>query len=276
MRIHFLGVRGSTPTPGAEFERYGGNTSCVAIGRDDGSIPIVLDAGTGVRRLRTLLGGDPFRGSLLLSHLHWDHTHGLPFSSAIDHPGSRVSVYGPSHDGRPLDDLVACAMSPPHFPISPDGLRGSWTWTSLQQGPTQIEGFEVLVREVPHKGGLTYGYRIDDGRRSVAYIPDHMPQALGDGPMGVGALHDNALSLADGVDLLIHDAQYTAAELPERGSFGHAAAEYADELGRAASAKSVMLFHHDPARTDDEIDAIVDTVGSSTTTAAREELVLRL
>ncbi len=257
MRIHLLGVRGSTPTPGPDFARHGGHTSCVAVEGDDGTIRLVIDAGTGLRELSALLQGRAFRGTLLLGHLHWDHTHGLPFSRATDHPDAAVHVLAPAEDERPVDELLAGAMSPPNFPIGPDGLRGRWTWEAVQEAAYDAEGFEVLAREIPHKGGRTFGYRISDGTRSFAYLSDHMPQAFGDGPDGWGEYHDAAMDLADGVDVLIHDSQYTAEELPDRGAFGHAAAEYAVALGRKAGARQVVLFHHDPYRTDDEIDAIV-------------------
>jgi len=255
--VHLLGVRGSTPAPGPEFARHGGHTSCVAVQLDDGSVPVVLDGGTGLRDLDRLLDGEPFRDALLLGHLHWDHTQGLPFAQALDHPGSDVRVLAPAHDGRPVDELLAAAMSPPHFPIGPAELRGRWTWDAVDEGLLDVGPLRVLVREIPHKGGRTVGYRISDGARSLAYLSDHMPQAFGDGPDGWGEYHGAALELAVGVDLLVHDAQYLAEELPERGGFGHAAAEYAVALGEKCGAGRVVLFHHDPSRTDDEIDAVV-------------------
>ncbi len=278
MRIHLLGVRGSTPTPGPQFARHGGHTSCVAVQRDDGTVPLVVDAGTGLRHLQSLLDGQAFTGTLLLGHLHWDHTHGLPFSPATDHRDARVRVLAPSEDGRPVDELLAGAMSPPNFPIGPADLRGAWSWETATEGHHVVEGMVVLAREIPHKGGRTFGYRIDDGRHSFAYLSDHMPQALGDGPDGWGEYHDAALALADGVDVLIHDAQYTAEELAARGAFGHAAAEYAVGLGRKAGAGQVVLFHHDPGRTDDELDVIVARFASSAmpVLAAVEGGVVRL
>ncbi len=257
MRLHLLGVRGSTPTPGPAFARHGGHTSCVAVEVDGGGVPLVLDAGTGLRSLAGLLGGDAFAGTLLLGHLHWDHTHGLPFSAAVDHPDARVRVLAPTEPGQSVDDLLAQAMSPPNFPIAPGDLRGDWSWGGLADGPLTCEGLDVLAREIPHKGGRTFGFRVSDRRSSFAYLSDHMPQALGPGADDLGELHDAALALADDVDVLIHDAQYTAEELPRRGDFGHSAAEYAVALGIAAGARRVVLFHHDPGRTDDEVDAIV-------------------
>ena len=122
-------------------------------------------------------------------------------------------------------------MSPPHFPIGPDGLRGDWTFGSLPPGPLKAEGFTVEAREVPHKGGRTYGYRVSDGHSVLTYIPDHCPTVLGPGPDGLGEYHPAALDLAAGTDLLIHDAFLLAAEVPAEAAFGHAAAEYAVGLG---------------------------------------------
>jgi len=178
VRIHLCGVRGSTPAPGAEFVRYGGHTSCVAIAPDGpfdgGAAPrLILDAGTGLRRVTGLLGGAPFTGTILLTHLHWDHVHGLPFFAAGDHPGARVTLMLPEQETAGAEEVLARGMSPPHFPITPSGLRGEWSFCSLAPGAFKAEGFTVEAREVPHKGGRTFGYRVSDGHSAIAYIPDH-------------------------------------------------------------------------------------------------------
>ena len=149
-------------------------------------------------------------------------------------------------------------MGPPHFPITPAGLRGTWTFGDLEEGTHTLAGFEVLAREIPHPGGRAFGYRVSDGRTSMAYLSDHGPIALGPGPEGWGPYHEAALALADGVDVLLHDAQYTAEELPARATFGHSAAEYAVQLAQRAGARRVILFHHDPSRTDDEVEALAE------------------
>lgn len=256
MDIHFCGVRGSTPSPGLPFARYGGHTSCVAVAHDDTAPTLVLDAGTGLRNVTALLGGPAFDGTILLGHLHWDHVHGLPFFAGGGAPGARVDVWLPSPDGDPVETL-ARGMSPPHFPIGPRELGPGWTFRTLTDGRFEIEGFRVLVKEIPHKGGQTFGFRVDDGRSAIAYFSDHMPLSLGPGPAGLGELHDNALELANGVDLLVHDAQFVAAEFPAVGYLGHASVEYAIGLARASGARQLALFHHSPHRTDDQIDAVV-------------------
>jgi phosphoribosyl 1,2-cyclic phosphodiesterase len=255
VRVTVCGVRGSTPAPGPDFVRYGGHTSCVALAHDGAPPSLVLDAGTGIRRLTPLLGGAPFTGAILFGHLHWDHTQGLPFFSAADREGASTDVYLPAQGDA--EAVVRRAMSPPHFPITPDQLRGSWRFHSLEPGTHDIAGFSVLALEIPHKGGRTYGYRVSDGRSSVAYLSDHCPTALGTGPDGLGDYHEAALTLARRCDLLLHDAQYLDEELPARAAFGHASVGYAVRLAERACARRLLLFHHDPPRTDDDIDAVV-------------------
>jgi ribonuclease BN (tRNA processing enzyme) len=240
--------------------RYGGHTSCVALAHDGAAGPVlILDAGTGLRRVTALLGGEPFSGTILLTHLHWDHVHGLPFFTAGDREGSRAAVLLPAQpDGAPAADVLARGMSPPHFPITPHGLRGDWSFAAIESGQFKAEGFMVEAREIPHKGGRTFGYRVSDGRSTVAYLPDHCPTVPGPGPDGWGEYHRAALDLAAGADLLIHDAFLLADEVPAQARFGHAAAEYAAELGRRAGAARVMLAHHKPDRTDDELDEVAD------------------
>jgi phosphoribosyl 1,2-cyclic phosphodiesterase len=253
VRVTFCGVRGSVPAPGPEFVRVGGNTSCVAVAADGADPSLVLDAGTGVRRLSRLLAGRPFRGTVLLSHLHPDHTQGLPFFAAAD--AGAVDLRLPAQ-GDPIE-VLARAYSPPHFPLSPGELRGAWTFTSLEVGEHRIGEWVVLALELPHGGGRTFGYRVSDGRASLAYVTDHCPTLLGAGPDGYGEYHDAAVALATGADLLIHDAHLTPAELPERAFLGHATAQYAVGLAERAGARRLALFHHDPDRTDDDIEAIV-------------------
>ena len=176
MHVLLLGVRGSTPAPGADYVRYGGHTACVAVfphGQADP--PLVLDAGTGLRSLSRVLAGRPFTGTILLSHLHWDHMQGLPFFASGDHPQARTELFVPSQDGASARDLLARTLSPPSFPITPEGLRGRWTFACLEEGRHRVAGFTVHAAAVAHKGGRTFGYRIDGEDGSLAYLPDHAP-----------------------------------------------------------------------------------------------------
>lgn len=275
MRVHFLGVRGSTPAPGEAFIRYGGHTSCVGIAHGDGPPTLLLDAGVGIRRASALWEGRPFEGTIALSHLHWDHVHGLPFFRAADDDKSRVNVLLPVQNDGDAVEVLARGMSPPHFPVRPDELRGEWAFSTITD-TIEVEGFTLSVREIPHKGGRTLGLRVSDGRSSVAYLPDHCPTALGPGPDGLGERHASAIDLADGVDLLIHDAQLVASEVPAEESFGHACIEYATALAHLAGARKVAPFHHKPDRDDDALDEIARRVAAPDVIVAHESLVLEL
>lgn len=270
MKATFCGVRGSTPSPGPEFMTHGGHTSCVAVAADDGASPtLILDAGTGIRRVTHLLDGAPFCGAILLTHLHWDHTQGLPFFAAGDREDAVVRLLMPAQGDAAT--VLARAMGPPHFPIGPDGLRGRWTFSGLDEGVHQIAGFEVLAREIPHKGGRTFGYRVSDGRSSLAYLPDHGPVALGPGPAGYGPYHEAVRALAAGVDVLIHDAQHTAEEFPPLAGFGHSTVEYAVGLAEQVEAGCLVLFHHGPSRTDAALERIAADLRSSVPVVVAKE-----
>ena len=248
MQLTLLGVRGSTPAPGPEFVQFGGHTSCIAITRDDDPAPrLVMDAGTGLRLLTPLIKEAAFRGSILLSHVHWDHMQGIPFFTGGDRKGSHVDVYLPAHDERSGKELLAQAMQPPAFPITPDGLQGEWSFTALEPGVRRIEGFDVTYDEVRHKGGRTFGYRVSDGRAAVAYLPDHVAR----GPR-TPALE----MLVSEVDVLVHDAQFLESERALADAYGHSTVDDAVALAVEYSAKSLILFHHGPQRTDDQLLAI--------------------
>jgi phosphoribosyl 1,2-cyclic phosphodiesterase len=260
--VTFCGTRGSTPAPGADFVRYGGSTACVAVGHTETPV-LLLDAGTGLGNATELLRGAPFAGTILLTHLHWDHCLGLPFFRGGDREDARVRVLlpdqaepGQSRGQRTAEQLLGQVMSPPFFPITPGSLRGAWTFETVAAGQFKAEGFTIEAREIPHKGGRTLGYRISDGRATLAYVTDHCPTSLGPGPAGLGAYHEAAVDLARDADLLIHDAQLVAEEVPAEAWFGHAAAEYAAGLAAAAGARRVALFHHKPSRTDGQLDVI--------------------
>jgi phosphoribosyl 1,2-cyclic phosphodiesterase len=260
--------------------RYGGHTSCVAIAHDDDAGPrLVLDAGTGLRKVTALLDRSPFTGTMLLTHLHWDHVHGLPFFRGGDRDDARVTLLLPDQeDGIAAEDVLARGMSPPHFPIRPSQLRGTWTFDVVAPGRVEAEGFTIEVREVPHKGGRTLGYRVSDGRSTVAYVPDHCPTELGPGPDGWGEYHPAAIELAAGAHVLMHDASLLPEELVAEAAFGHAAVDYVVGLAKAAGAQRAVLLHHKPDRTDDALDAVARRFEGSpvAVTVATEGMVLQL
>jgi phosphoribosyl 1,2-cyclic phosphodiesterase len=254
VRLWLLGVRGSTAAPGREYVRYGGHTSCIAIAADQEAPTLVLDAGTGLRSLTGLLPGPSFHGAILLSHLHWDHVEGIPFFRGGDHADSVVEVYLPAQDGLSGHDLLAKMMSPPNFPITPCELRGAWTFNAVQPGGFEVASFGITSAEVAHKGGRTFGYRIADRSGSIAYLPDHGP---------VQGCSDDVLALIRGVDLLVHDAQFLERERSTADLFGHATVDEAIRLATDGGVRTLLLFHHGPDRTDDELDAIAREVTST-------------
>jgi ribonuclease BN (tRNA processing enzyme) len=271
VKVTFLGVRGSTPAAGFEFGLVGGNTSSLAVAHGDEPPRLILDAGTGIRRMTALLEGAPFRGTILLSHLHWDHVQGLPFFVAGDRDDAHVTLVMPEQ-GDPAD-VLRRAMSPPHFPIGPEGLRGRWRYEGMEPGRHCVEGFEVLALEIAHKGGRTFGYRIRDGRSAIAYLPDHATVDPDDDELSA-----NAARLLDGVDLMIHDAQFVEAERAMAAAYGHATIEATLDLAVKAGVGELLLFHHGPDRTDAQLAELVSAYDDAGVRwrVATESTVLRL
>ncbi len=278
LNVTFFGVRGSTPCSCDATRRYGGNTACVVL-EATGHPPIVLDLGTGLRFWGdTLDATEPFRGSALVSHLHFDHIQGLPFFPPVLCPGTRFDVYAPP---QPVEGSVEGAFSaflrPPFFPVTAEELPGDIRFHESWNVDFDLDGAKVMVREVPHVGP-TSGYRIEVGGATVAYIPDHQMPA--EGPLTVS---DGVLELCEGVDLLIHDSQYTVAEFPAKSTWGHCTAEFAVQVAREAGARRLVLFHHDPSRDDAAVDEILARArglapgtGIEEVLAAHEGLVISL
>lgn len=249
--VTFHGVRGSTPCHGDDIKRYGGNTSCVSVDIP-GEDPLLFDLGTGLRYFGASRHSDrPFRGSCLLTHLHWDHTQGLPFFTPLLRPEAELDVFAPSQeDGKSVADAMRDMIRPPAFPVHLDQLPGSLRFHDLGNSDFDLGSVRVMSRLVPHVGN-TLGYRIEWGGRSICYISDH--QQPSDGSM---AATPGALELARGVDLLIHDAQYTEAEFKQKFDWGHCTVDYAVWFAAEAKARTLALFHHDPTRDDDAVDRL--------------------
>lgn len=276
MRITFHGVRGSTPCHGPDTVRYGGNTACVSVDIE-GQEPILFDLGTGFRyfgRTWAHTRGTSFRGTALVTHLHWDHVLGLPFFVPLISTKSHLTVRGPRQQEGVAESFAAAVrriVQPPTFPVTVDDFPGTVDILDTGDESFMVGDVHVTARFVPHLGP-TLGYRIEHAGRSVAYVSDHQ-QPLG----GSFSVADSVRELAEGVDLLIHDAQYTAAEFAQKSTWGHCTQDYAVAVAASCGAKRLAMFHHDPERTDDELDAY-SPCGSAMTEvfAAREGLVVEL
>lgn len=251
LTVSFHGVRGSTPSPCAANERYGGNTACVSLQRP-GAEPILFDLGTGLRLLgRAWPRDEPFHGHALVSHLHWDHIQGLPFFEPILRPGSSLDVYGPGTEELTLGEAFDAFMRAPFFPVTVSQLAGTIRFHDVEPGSFFIGDAEVTAALVPHTGP-TYGYRVDVAGVSVAYISDHQQPGVDD-----HSVTDAVVALARDVDLLIHDAQYDTAAFRHKADWGHCTVEYAVDVALAGGARRLAMFHHDPAHGDTRLEELL-------------------
>ena len=252
MRVTFWGTRGSLPTPGPETTRYGGNTSCVEVRGRDGSL-IVLDAGSGIRRLGATIGPEIRRVDLLLTHLHLDHIEGLGFFAPLFRRGLEVHIWGPASTTLDLRTRLTRYLSPPIFPVR---LRDLPCRLELHDvvGVDRICVGELEIRAalVCHPGP-TVGFRIREGDATLVYLPDHEP-ALGSIDFPRNPEWTSGFELAANADLLIHDAQYGGHEYEGRVGWGHSALDDLAAFATATRAVRVVPFHYDPGHTDADLD----------------------
>lgn len=264
--VQFWGVRGTLPAPSPANQRYGGNTSCVMVEFPRGEL-FILDAGSGIREagIALLARKKPrLRGTILITHPHWDHLNALPFFAPLYIPGNEFEVCGPAQAGVGVRELVAAQMDGRYFPITPGEFGGSVTYRDLQQGTHIIDGIEVRTMLLMHPGACL-GYRLQYGGRSVAYITDnelYIPDAQNCADEYLNAL----AAFLTGVDLLITDTTYTDTEYPQRIGWGHSSVSQVARLAHTAGVKRLCLFHHDPQQTDADIDnklqAMIDALAA--------------
>lgn len=271
--LTFWGVRGSIPACGPETVRYGGNTSCVSIEHED--CLIILDAGTGIRKLgthllrRAHLGG--IKGNILLTHEHWDHIQGLPFFAPAFSPENRFVIYG-ERKRLPLAEIIRDQMQEPYFPIEMDAFQAGISFVEV--GPGDELQLDDEIRMTAHRlnhPNEALGYLLNIAGKRVAYVTDHEHEP--------GQLSQTVLEMARGVDVLIHDAQFSRERLQsDRRGWGHSAWEDVVDLAIEARVHRLFLFHHDPDATDEELDDRLRQVQERFLRAepAREEVALSL
>jgi phosphoribosyl 1,2-cyclic phosphodiesterase len=279
MKVTIWGCRGSLPTPGSTTVRYGGNTSCVEVSLDDGSL-LVLDAGTGIRCLGDELAK---RGvtqiHLLLTHLHLDHLEGLRFFGPLWNPSVSIDIWGPPSPTSSLRDRIARSFSPPLFPLDLKDVPSEVTFHDVPREPWMLGDFSVSAALVVHPGP-TVGYRIEANGATFAYLPDHEPALAGGSEKPLDWVSGG--SLAAGADLLLHDAQYFEDEYEARIGWGHSSVADAVAYADAVGAQRLLLFHHEPLHADASLDELEDRareLGSRNgrgPTLAREGMVVEL
>src|SRR5918996_5997685 len=257
MRVRFWGTRGSLAKPGPSTLRYGGNTSCVEVRADDGTL-IILDCGTGARELgRHLLDSvpRPMHLHLLISHTHWDHIQGFPFFDPAFLPDTELNIYAPRDFRQSLEETLSGQMQYPYFPVTLHDLRSRIHFTELEEGFFRVGEVLVETQYLNHTAP-TIAYRMSSRGATVAYVTDHEPFWKSED----GILHhpgdQRHIAFMRGADLVIHDAQYTHEEYANRLGWGHSTIEYATDVALAAGARRLALFHHDPGHDDPAMERI--------------------
>jgi len=273
LRVHFWGTRGSIPSPGRETVRYGGNTPCLELRTPEGKL-IVLDAGTGIRELgRSLMDrahGAPIRGDIFLTHAHWDHIQGLPFFAPIFQPGNQFTIWGSKALETRIDRVVRDQMSSVVFPITFEQLAATIEFRELCDGHSTPGDYDVNVMQVQHPGGaLAFRFASRDATppsasaggnghgRGLVYISDNEL-----GPAAPYAFpaewRRDLVQFVRGSRVLVHNAMFTTEEYVHHRGWGHSTYEAAVALALEAEVATLVLFHHKPDRTDDEVDRWTD------------------
>lgn len=254
MLVTLWGTRGSVPAPGPSTVRYGGNTPCVEVQLSDGA-ELVLDAGTGIRALghKLVATGPPRPVFVLMSHAHWDHVHGFPFFEPAYREGWQVHVAGWSHSIKAIKDLLYTQMDGLSFPVEFGQLRADIDFMDLGDSVTQIHSATLQLGMCSHPGGCCCFRITDDGTGTLMHVTDNELRAAG---RDSEARRQALTRMCHGVDVLIHDAQFLPEELEAHAGWGHSS--YADVIDMAAAAgvKRVILFHHHPDRTDEQVDEV--------------------
>jgi phosphoribosyl 1,2-cyclic phosphodiesterase len=251
--VRCWGTRGSIPSPGPTTVRYGGNTTCFEV-RHKGQ-RLIFDAGSGIRPLGTdLVEKGPNSIHIFLTHFHWDHIQGFPFFAPLYDPEDTIKVVGPKQRDIDVQNLFAGQMGPIYFPVPFSVVAAAMEFEHLNGGGYEIDDTHLEVMRVKHPS-FVIGYRVKVGGRTICFIPDNEMEGTG---YDVGEAWDRRIKdfVAD-ADLLIHDSMYTDDEYRARAGWGHSTFEQAVRLAEDGGVKRLLLFHHDPTRSDQELDGIV-------------------
>jgi phosphoribosyl 1,2-cyclic phosphodiesterase len=272
MIVRVWGARGSLSAPGPATVGYGGNTSCVEIEFADGTT-LILDAGSGIRELgQRIAERDPGLLYICLTHLHLDHVEGLGFFEPLWTPGWKLHFWGPPSATTTLQDRVARYLSPPLFPVGLAEAPAEVVFEDVPREPWRLGSAVIEAEAVEHRGP-TVGYRIDDEGKVLVYLPDHEPYltaALDDERKWV-----SGWALAAGADLLLHDSQYTEEEYAQRLGWGHSSVNQAAAFSHAAGVRQLGMFHHDPMRSDHELEELYDQVAEAVRDSQEPPLIAR-
>jgi phosphoribosyl 1,2-cyclic phosphodiesterase len=263
LSIRFWGTRGSIPSPGFSTVRYGGNTPCVEV-RTSTDWLIILDAGTGIRELgRSLMAkanGKPIEGDIFLTHAHWDHIQGIPFFAPIFGSGNHFVIWGSKSLEKSVDQIVRDQMSPVVFPVTFEELDATIDFKALAEEECEGDGFAVKAMQVRHPGGAL-GYRFTDRGDTggaLVYISDNELNLSAKYEAIPAGWRESLVEFTKGAKVLVHDATYTKAEYQQHRGWGHSTYHDVVELASDAQVETLVLFHHKPERTDDEIDRCVN------------------
>lgn len=267
MKVRFWGVRGSIPSPGPHTMRYGGNTTCIEVRSDDNSL-IVLDAGSGIFPLaQQLLKQLPVQANVFITHTHWDHIQGLPFFTPLYIPGNSVRIHGGFDiiSGRGIDQIMEVQLQYSYFPVREAEMRAGIEYVTLNIGEPVSVGDATVTPLMLNHPVVNFGYRVDCNGKSVFFTGDHEPWVNIYAPEDEGYAEyrqmvdmqqgqlDRALA---GLDVLIADSSYTAAEYPAKVGWGHGTMEGHIAWARRLGVKKLVCTHHEPTRSDDELEQV--------------------
>ncbi len=251
MKVSIHGVRGSIPTSSAETSHFGGHTSCVTVTEKDWMI--ILDGGSGLQNVN-LPDKATVRVDILLTHLHFDHIQGLGFFSPLFDPDKEVHIWGPASATQSLQARLNRFLSPPFFPVHRRDLPCKLSLHDVSNGNFEIGPFKIESQYVIHPGP-TVGFRVKAQDAVLAYIPDHEP-ALGPAGLLTDKKWISGFDLVENANLLVHDGQYTAQEYRDKMGWGHSSMENAIELAFLSGVERLLISHHDPSRTDGQLNEI--------------------